>query len=129
MAGFFVKLRGRAFSSVALDFFVVPRRTMKDLHYTFTCTAAPVQADGTIRGKAFHFRSRHERWTFSVSEDPNVNPVDIQLPDQGEAHGFFFEERYGDKSHDASYMPLEEASQIIERCAEMYGRSKSESEI
>ena len=101
---------------------------MKDLHYTFTCTAAPVQAEGTIHGKRFYFRSRHEHWTFSVSEDPNVDPVDIQLADQGEASGFFFEEGYGKRPHDASYLPLEEASRIIERCAEMYS-SKSKVEI
>ena len=102
---------------------------MKELHYTFTCTAAPVQAEGSICGKAFYFRSRHEHWNFAVSEDPDVDPADIQTSEQGSARGFFVEEKYGEKSFAASYMPLEEAERIIGRCAEMYLRMKSVGEI
>jgi hypothetical protein len=97
---------------------------MKDLHYTFTCSAAPVQAEGTICGKPFYFRSRHEHWSFAVSEDPAVDPVDIVTVEQGTAHGFFAEERYGETAFAASYMPIAEAEQLIERYAEMYLRSK-----
>ena len=50
---------------------------------------APVQADGTINGYLFYFRARHNEWTFAISENPKVDPVDIQLPDQGERYGFF----------------------------------------
>ncbi len=64
-----------------------------------------------------------------MSEDPNVDPVDIQTSEQGSAQGFFVEERYGEKFSAASYMPLSEAEQIIESCAEMYLRAKSEGEI
>ena len=71
-------------------------------------------------GKPFYFRSRHEHWSFALSEDPEVDPVDIQSPDQGINHGFFIEEEYGNKPFAASYMPLEEAQHIIEKCARMY---------
>lgn len=101
---------------------------MKDLHYTFTCTAAPVQVEGTLCGKPFYFRSRHEHWSFAVSEDPNVDPADIQTLEQGSAYGLFVEERYGEKSFAASYMPIDEAEQIIQRCAEMYLRLKTRNE-
>jgi hypothetical protein len=89
---------------------------IKDLDYTFTCTASPVQAEGTINGKAFYFSSRHEHWTFAVSEDSKISPIDIQSSEQG----FFIERQYGNKSFDASYMTLDEAKRIIENCAEMY---------
>ncbi len=98
---------------------------MEDLHYIFTCTAAPVQAEGTVGGKPFYFRSRHEYWSFSVSEDPNVDPVDIDSSKQASTHGFFLEEKYGDESFAASYMPLDEAERIIRRCAETYIRAKA----
>jgi hypothetical protein len=88
----------------------------KNMDYTFTCTAAPVQAEGTIKGKAFYFRSRHGHWTFAVSEDTNTSPIDIQSTEQG----FFIEQQYGNKSSNASYLPLDEAKKIIEDCAEMY---------
>jgi hypothetical protein len=102
---------------------------MKDLNYIFTCTAAPVQAEGTILGKPFYFRARHEHWSFAVSENPGVDPIDIQTPEQGSAHGFFAEEEYGEESFAASHMPLEEAERIIGRCADMYLRMKSGGEI
>jgi hypothetical protein len=102
---------------------------MDDLNYHFTCTASPVQAEGMIGGKPLYFRSRHEHWNFSVSEDPNVDPVDIDSSEQGLAHGFFVEEKYGNESFAASYMPLDEAERIIKRCAEMYVRAKAGGEI
>ncbi|HZT61078.1 MAG TPA: hypothetical protein VFA21_20905 [Pyrinomonadaceae bacterium] len=103
---------------------------MEGLQYKFTLTAAPVEAEGTIGGHPFYFRARHERWTFSVSEDADVDPVDIDSPEEGAAHGFFAAEKYGrSKSSAASYMPLDEAERIIERCAESYLHAKSEREI
>ena len=102
---------------------------MKELDYTFTCTAAPVQAEGTISGMPFYFRARHEHWSFAVSENPTVSPVEIQTQEQGSAHGFFAEERYGEDSFAASHVPLEEAGRIIERCAGMYLRKIEKGEI
>jgi hypothetical protein len=93
---------------------------IKDLHYIFTCTVSPVQAEGLVNGKQFYFRSRHEHWSFAVSEDPNVDPIDIQSTEQGKIYGFFIEERYGDASFDAGYMPLDEAERIIENCVNIY---------
>lgn len=89
---------------------------IKGLNYTFTCTAAPVRAEGAINGKAFYFRARHEHWSFAISEDSTISPIDIHSSEQG----FFIERQYGNKSFDASYMPLQVAKEIIENCAEMY---------
>jgi hypothetical protein len=89
---------------------------LKNLNYIFTDTASPVQAEGTIDGKAFYFRSRHDQWTFAVSEDADLDPVDIDSPQQG----FFILRQYGTKRYEASYMPLDEAEKIIEDCALLY---------
>jgi hypothetical protein len=102
---------------------------MDDLHYNFTCTSSPVRAVGTVCGKLFYFRSRHEHWSFSVSEDPDVDPVDVDSPEEGAAHGFFVEETYGEKPSAASYMPLEDAQRIIEKCAQIYAHTKTTGEL
>jgi hypothetical protein len=102
---------------------------MKDLHYSFTCTAAPVQAEGTFLGKSFYFRARHEHWGFALSENPAIDPMDIVSTERGAAHGFFVEEKYGDQLSAASYMPLDEAERIIESCAERYLRERMKREI
>ena len=94
---------------------------IKDLHYTFTCNTSPVQAEGTINGKAFYFRARHEHWTFAGSENSNISPIDLQSSEQG----FFIEQAYGNKSFDASYMPLDEAKRVIENCANTYLTEKA----
>jgi len=83
------------------------------LRGSFTCHAAPVQAEGTVAQHAFYFRARHEAWSFAVSLSPNVDPADIYSPDQG----FYREASYGSSEFAASYMPFEEARQIVIDCA------------
>jgi hypothetical protein len=95
-----------------------------NVQYEFTCTAAPVQAEGTIAGKRFYFRSRHEEWTFSVSENQEIDPVDIISADDAKGKGFFLEGRYGMSAFDASYMPLDIADKIIRECADAYLQTK-----
>ncbi len=55
------------------------------LTFRFICTAAPVQAEGTVDGRAFYFRARNDVWEFALSEDPAVDPVTIE----SEEHGFY----------------------------------------
>lgn len=95
-----------------------------DLNYYFTCFAAPVQAEGTLFGYPFYFRSRHEHWSFSLSEHDDLDPVDIQTEEGAKGYGFFREERYGSEKYDASYMSIEDAEAIIKRCAEEYARER-----
>ena len=102
---------------------------MEDLHYNFTCMAAPVQAEGIICDRPFYFRARHESWSFAVSENPEIDPTEIESLEQGSACGFFVEQQYGDESFAASYMPLDEAAKIIERCAEKYLRARIKRKI
>ena len=85
---------------------------------------APVQAEGTVAGRPFYFRSRYEHWTFSVSEHDDVSPVEIDSVESGKAHGFFRQGQYGTDPFEASYMPEEEARRIIAACAEEYLRER-----
>lgn len=81
----------------------------------------PVQAEGTIHGKKFYFRARYEAWTFAISEDETVDPVDIDFPEQG----FFREASFGNPtSNAASYMRYDNAESIIKICAQEYLESR-----
>lgn len=73
----------------------------------------PVQAEGTIDGVPFYFRSRGERWSFSVHEN---DPVGVAL---GEVNGFYVEEIWG-KFPEAGWMDVDTAEQIIKKCANEY---------
>lgn len=86
---------------------------------------APVQAEGTVNGFPFYFRARHDQWTFSISEDPEIDPVDIQMDEQGRKHGFFAEGRVGGEwEYAASYLDDNSVRRIIERCASEYLQGK-----
>jgi len=82
----------------------------------FSCLASPVQAEGTIDEHPFYFRSRHDAWTFAVASDEKGDPVEIYSSSQG----FFREANYGDDQFSASYMPLNDAREIIARCAKEF---------
>ncbi len=94
---------------------------MSDPQFTieFITTAAPVQAQGIVAGHPFYFRARWNEWTFSISEDPDVYPVDLDYPEVG-CYGFFRQGEYGAGKYSASYMPLAEAGEIMERCIREY---------
>ena len=49
----------------------------------FTCTAAPVQAEGLLAGKAFYFRARHGVWTFAVASGSQPDPALVGDPSEG----------------------------------------------
>ena len=75
----------------------------------------PMQAWGTVDGDQFAFRSRWDRWSFTVSNDPKVEPDDIESSEQG----YFVEQLYGGR-YGAGYMPENEARKIIDRDARTY---------
>jgi hypothetical protein len=77
----------------------------------------PVQAEGTVMGKRLYFRARWDSWSFSVADSEDVDPVDIQLPEQG----FLREGQYGKlNQYEASWMKYDDAEAIIKRCAQEY---------
>jgi hypothetical protein len=87
---------------------------------------APVQAEGTINGCSFYFRARWHEWTFAISEHAEIDPVDIQFPEQGNQYGYFAEGQYGgENEYKASYMENDMVLDIIQRCSLEYTRRKS----
>ena len=91
------------------------------LDYEFTCDAAPVQAEGTLDGHPFYFRSRGDQWAFSLSEEPELDPVFIESAESASGRGYYLEGPYGAPgTSEASYMPLAEARTVFEECARRY---------
>lgn len=91
------------------------------LDYRFTCDAAPVQAEGTLDGHPFYFRARGEQWTFSLAEEPGVDPVDINSAESSGGRGYFLTGQYGGPgSFAASHMALARARDLIDECARRY---------
>lgn len=87
--------------------------------------SAPVQADGTVNGYPFYFRARWDEWSFAISENPNISPVDIQLIETGEKYGYFAEGRVGKEwEYLASYMEVNTVKDIITKCASEYLKTK-----
>ena len=68
----------------------------------------PVQAEGTICGKPFYFRSRGEHWSIGIGGEPVREPE------------WEREEEWGDGPFAAGWMPEDEARRIIDRCASEY---------
>jgi hypothetical protein len=84
---------------------------------------APVQAKGTVAGHLFYFRARHDEWAFSISLSVDVDPVDVQFPDQG----FLREGQWGQPHReDASYMDYDDAENLIKTCAQEFLQLKRE---
>lgn len=109
------------------DFFQLgtTKSLVDDLFYTFTTTAAPVQAEGTVCGKPFYFRARHSSWSFVAARGPKLDPKALVLPEHGSSEVFLIEGKFGK----ASYMSLSKARELIESCAEAYLRQQTKSEI
>ena len=96
------------------------------LDYTFTCNAAPVQAEGTLDGHPFYFRARGAEWTFSLAEEPGLDPSCIDSPESAAGRGYFLAEQYGEPgSFAASYLELAEARDLIDDCARRYRAGRS----
>lgn len=91
------------------------------LEYALTTTAAPVQAEGTVAGRPFYFRARHDEWTFSVSESAGLDPVDVGEADAVTGRGWYRSGRVGwPWEFRASYLTAEEVASIIRGCAAAY---------
>lgn len=87
------------------------------LHIEYLGGSGPVQAWGSVDGKQFYFRARHNRWSFAVAFDPQIDPADIDFPEQG----FYREKAYVPPgSEAASTMPLEEAESIVRQCVKEF---------
>lgn len=73
----------------------------------------PVQAQGTVDGVSFYFRSRGEGWSFSVGADP----LSVLM---GQEEGFNYWEDYPGGAYAAGWIEEEEALSFIETGARLY---------
>jgi hypothetical protein len=78
----------------------------------------PVQGFGTVLGRELYFRARHDQWSFDVADHAG------HLPSDGyrDSDGFYREGTY----EEASWMPLQEAVEIIVRCLQEYAGVRAE---
>jgi hypothetical protein len=83
-----------------------------------TTAAAPVQAEGTVGGRPFYFRARHDEGSFAVAEVDGVDPADFEASEPGRAwvrSGRFAERGAG------SHLSAAAADALIQACAAAYG--------
>lgn len=69
----------------------------------------PVQAEGTINGLPFYFRSRGDEWSMSVGGADVIGSPE-----------WYHEEQYGVGPYDAGWMPDEDAYGFIMKAAKMF---------
>lgn len=79
----------------------------------------PVQAEGTINGYPFYFRSRYMRWSIRVARNKDGDPFDNDA--------WYYDEDYPSiegEEHlrwvSVGYAAKEECIKFIERCAETF---------
>jgi hypothetical protein len=78
-----------------------------EIIYEVTCSACPVQIEGTAYDVPFYFRARGNRWAIYFD-----NPT-LDAPPYTGGH-------YGDGPYDAGYMSVEEALEFIAGAARHY---------
>lgn len=83
--------------------------------------ACPVQYEGTINGTPFYFRARGERWRMGIGE----HPVEVAF---GHREGWTKNLPYGDYKFAAGWMPVEEAEEIIKKCAVEFTAEQGEND-
>jgi len=93
------------------------------LCYRWTCTAVPVQAEGTLAGFPFYFRARWDSWRFAVTTDGTSDPVQVAMDDlppftAQTAAGFACGQPYGEPGgYAAGWMDLPEAAGFLRAAA------------
>ena len=86
----------------------------------FTCTAAPVQAEGTVAGHPYYFRARGEEWSFTIAERLDGDPVLLGPKDAVSGIAWYRSGTVPGGRFAASYLPLDEARSLIRDCAHAY---------
>lgn len=86
----------------------------------FTCTAAPVQAEGVVADRAYYFRARGEAWEFTIAERPGGDPAALGPEDAASGAAWHRSGVVRGDRFAASYLPLDQATSIIHECARAY---------
>lgn len=87
--------------------------------FEFTCTVAPVQAEGTVAGHAFYFRARGNTWEFTVAEREGDDPAEFGEADVTAGRAWYRSGTLPGRFA-ASWMPIEDAKAVINECARAY---------
>jgi hypothetical protein len=81
------------------------------------CGLCPVQAEGTINGLPFYFRSRGASWSLSIAATPDGDPLDDE---DVYFHGEIYDgENSSDFRFGAGYAKADECVAFIERAAKL----------
>ena len=94
-----------------------PVFTADGVSWAFTGPVCPVQAEGAVDGFPFYFHARHDEWTFGLANGREPDPVGIE----SEADGFY----RAATCEDASWLPLDQAKAIVERCIDEFQKYQS----
>ncbi len=70
--------------------------------------SCPFQAEGTVDGQEFYFRSRGSSWTFAVGGDVVMAPA------------WLYEEDYGSEPYEAGWITDDEARAFITKAVSLY---------
>lgn len=89
------------------------------LEFEFTSSPPPVQAEGTLAGRLFYFRARGDTWQFTVAERDSDDPSDLSEEDVALGAAWYRSGTLPGR-FDASWMPLDQATSLIEECARAY---------
>jgi len=76
----------------------------------------PVQAEGTINGHPFYFRSRHENWAVRVADAKDGDPIS--------GPNWIHEEDYPGNEYSAGYASEKECIEFINKCAQLWADRK-----
>ena len=93
----------------------------RSIAYTFITDVAPVQAIGTVGGRPFYFRARHDEWTFGVSAIDGRDPETVDAAVASAGEGWFRRGHIGARWESAaSHLSVASATAIIHECAAAY---------
>ena len=70
---------------------------------------------GKAKRKPFQFQAKHGRWTFAIFEKPDLEPFDLDIPDDGMYVAGNWRE-----DHASPEAGLKAAREIIHRCVHAY---------
>jgi hypothetical protein len=95
--------------------------------FEFTSTVAPVQAEGTVAGRPFYFRARGNTWEFTVAERDRDDPAGLGEGDVTAGRAWYRSGTLPGR-FDASWMPIVDATSLINECARAYVNEKARRE-
>lgn len=76
----------------------------------------PIQAEGTINGEPFYFRSRHQHWSLCIGENASLGSY-------SKLNKYYKKAKWGEGLHSAGFMNIKDAKTIIKDTINDYLKS------